>query len=341
MKLTPRENMKRLVAHSNPERIAWDFPSIEMTDIQKAHSRIMKNVPDNPYNKFGDYPELRALTGFHGELRRDIHGNIYGRFEGKTKGECVRGVITDWDRMDDYYLPEYSEENHDRLLSLNLFDCDKYVVTSGGSLFSELRDARLMENALMDTVIYPDEVKAFMDKISDFEVKIIKHCADCGIDAYFMGDDWGTQERTFISPESFRELFKPYYKKISDAAHNAGMSVIMHSCGYNYAFINDFIEMGIDVLQFDQPDVYPAETLADEFGSRVSFYSPVDIQKIMPTGDKNIIVNRTNEMLELFKTHCHGSWIAKEYTNYSDINLKPEWMKWFFDTVINNAEIKY
>ena len=195
-----------------------------------------------------------------------------------------------------------------------------------------------MPNALMDTVTDKEAVLDFMDRISDHEVEVIKSIAGCGIDGWFFGDDWGTQDRTFVSPATFRELFKPAYKKVTAAAHEAGMSTFFHSCGYNYEFMEDFIDAGIDVFQFDQPDAYPCEVLANEFAHRVVFFSPVDVQKVLPTGDREFIESRALEMCKLFKK-AGGGWIAKDYPSYGDIGVKTEWAEWARDVIVANSTI--
>ena len=333
--MTSKEIIRRLVTHDAPPRFGYDFHGL--SDFTHVGSRRYINVPANPYDAWGDYPELKALTGFSGEVRRDIYGNIYGRFNGKTKGECIRGAIEDWEDYV-YPLPEFDPNHREALLKHNLGEHEKYVLTSGSSLFSVLRDARLMSNALADTITDPDAVFAFVDMLADHEVAVIKSIAGCGIDGWFMGDDWGTQDRTFISPASFRELFKPAYKKVADAAHEAGMSVFLHSCGYIYAFMEDFIDAGIDVFQFDQPDAYPSEVLAAEFAGRVVFHSPVDIQKVLPTGDRAFIEGRSKEMCDLFRA-AGGGWIAKDYPTYHDIGVDVEWAKWARDVITADSAI--
>ena len=333
--MTSKEIIRRLVAHDAPPRFGYDFHGL--SDFAHVGSRRYINVPANPYDAWGDYPELKKLTGFNGEVRRDIYGNIYGRFNGKTKGECIRGAIEDWEDYN-YYVPEFDPNHREKLLEQNLASHEKYILTSGNSLFSVLRDARLMSNALADTITDPDAVFEFVDRLAEHEVAIIKSIAGCGIDGWFMGDDWGTQDRTFISPASFRELFKPAYKKVADAAHEAGMSVFLHSCGYIYAFMEDFIDAGIDVFQFDQPDAYPSEVLAKEFAPRVVFHSPVDIQKVLPTGDREFIETRTKTMCGLFR-EAVGGWIAKDYPTYHDIGVDVEWAKWARDVITENSKI--
>lgn len=333
--MTSKEIIKRLVAHDAPPRFGYDLSGL--SDFQWVSSRRLINLPDNPYDRWGDYPELRALTGFSGETRRDIYGNIYGRFNGKTKGECVRGAIEDWEDYS-FPLPDFDPTYRDELIKKDLGACERFVFAGGESLFSVLRDARLMSNALMDTVAEPEAVAAFIDRLAEHEAAVIKSIAGCGVDGWFFGDDWGTQMSTFISPDAFRRLFKPGYKKVCDAAHEAGMSVFFHSCGYNYAFMEDFIDAGMDVFQFDQPDAYPSEVLASEFAGRVSFHSPVDIQKVLPTGDREFIENRALEMCRMFR-EAGGGWIAKDYPSYGDIGVKDEWAGWARKVIIENSSI--
>ena len=335
MNYTSKEIIKRLLAHDNPIRFGYDFNGL--SDIQMTSSRVYVNLPKNPYSTWGNYPELSSLTGFYGETRRDVYGNIYGRFEGKTKGECIRGVIQDWDECK-YYIPDFDKNYREQLLSKNFAANDRFVMASGGALFSALRDARLMPNALADTITETEAVVDFLDRVAEHEIAIIKSVAGCGIDGWIIYDDWGTQDRTFISPASFQAIFKPAYKKVVDAVHEAGMSMFLHSCGYNYEFMEDFIDIGIDALNFDQPDAYPTEVLAREFADRVVFYSPVDIQKVLPTGNRELIESRTLEMCRLFR-EAGGGWIAKDYPSYEDIGIDPEWARLAQNIIMANSKL--
>ena len=332
--MTSKEIIRRLITHDAPPRIGYDFN--DLTDFRWVPSRRYIETED-PVDKWGEHAELKKLTGFSGEVRRDRYGNIYGRFNGKTKGECIRGAIEDWEDYH-YPIPQFDPQHREALLAQKLAEDEKFILTGGGSIFSALRDARLMSNALADTITDPEAVMAFVDMLADHEVAVIENIVGCGIDGWFITDDWGTQDRTFISPASFRELFKPAYKKVADAAHKAGMFVFLHSCGYIHPFIEDFIDAGIDVFQFDQPDAYPAEVLAEEFGKRVVFHSPVDIQKVLPTGDRVLIEKRAGKMCELFRK-AGGGWIAKDYPTYSDIGVEEEWARWAEDVITENSTL--
>ena len=80
------------------------------------------------------------------------------------------------------------------------------------------------------------------------------------------------------------------YTRLLGIAHDYGMKVLMHSCGQNWAIVPDLLDAGVDVFQFDQPALYDMPKLAALLRERkAALWSPVDIQKILPTGDRAII----------------------------------------------------
>ena len=63
--ITSKEIIQRIVAHDAPPRIGFDFG--DRSDLCFVGSRRHVNVPENPFDNWGQYSELEALTGFHGE----------------------------------------------------------------------------------------------------------------------------------------------------------------------------------------------------------------------------------------------------------------------------------
>ena len=324
--MTGRERVKAVINHGKADRIPVAFNSPHPSDV--AYARVSLKKPTgvkSEYFSFGQHEELLKMTGgFDGEVRIDNFGNIIGRLRGLTKGECVRGALEDWEQLGNYKLPEidvtfFGEKEAEKYKS-----SDKYIIgMSPYAVFSVLRDTRKITNALTDTVLEKDNVKEFLGMILKENLRLAEYLGKCGADALMMCDDWGTQDRTFISPESFRELFKPVYSAIAGKLHSLGMHFILHSCGYNYGFMDDFIGAGIDVLQFDQLGAYGYEKMAGEFAGRVTFWSPLDIQKTLPTGDRNLIESEALRMVDAFKGK--GSLILKDYPTYQDIGVKEEW----------------
>ena len=112
------------------------------------------------------------------------------------------------------------------------------------------------------------------------------------------------------------------------------MKVIQHSCGYNWAIIDDLAEAGINAFQFDQPTIYGDEKLAARLQKhKICLYSPVDIQKILPTGNKKLIQDEAKKMVKLFFGK-NGGLIAKNYPDIHGIGVKEEWDNWMYEVFL-------
>ena len=337
--MTGKEIIKRIINHDNPPRIGMSFSEPWPNDIQVVPGVCYRpeSLPQQ-FREWGRYPELVSqVPWFDGEVRLDDYGNIYGRLNQMTKGECVKGALDDWSKLADYRLPVPDEEYYTELKK-QLADCDKYVVAIlPVSAFSTIRDLRLIDNALMDTALEPENLKTFLDMITELDCGICQSMAGIGVDAVMLYDDWGTQDRTLIGLESFTEIFLPVYEKICQTAHDNGMHVILHSCGKNHLFVEPLCEAGINVFQFDQPNAYPAGWLAENFGQKAAFFMPVDIQQVMPTGDKAFIESSARELVEVFRSHG-SALIVKDYAPWSDICVEEEWAGWAKDVIVEMAK---
>jgi len=338
--MTSKEIVRRVIRHQDPPRIAWDFLDDAYKDTLGNGCIFLHNEHNARYTEFGNYEDLQKKANFHGEVMMDAYGNIYGRLNGKTKGECVLGALeTDWDLLEQYEFPKLDMKAVERGKAMNFRAHEKYILSFLPlGVFSTLRDLRKMDNALMDTAAEPEMVEAYMEKFTPFLLNIVHQSAEVGSDAVFFCDDWGMQFSPFISPDSFRRLFKPVYKAVADACHERDMDFILHSCGYVLPLMEDMLDAGIDCFQFDQIEAVGSSFWAEKYGRRAAFYSPVDIQKIMPTGNRELIEETALHMAEVFK-QAGGSLIAKDYSNWPDINVEREWADWAMNVIVANSKL--
>ncbi|GHU68872.1 hypothetical protein FACS1894184_11810 [Clostridia bacterium] len=339
--MTSREIIRRVIRHNNPPRLGWDFHDERYQDIKHVWLGRLIKPGTEQYANWGDYPNLRAKAPhFNGELSMDHYGNILGRLNGITKGECVRGVIQeDWSEFEGYEFPKLNYEQAEKVKAQDLKKQDKYVLTGLPGVFSALRDMRRMENALMDVVAEPEQIEAYYQRYLPRLLEAVTLAADVGADGVIIGDDWGMQTGPFISPAAFRDLFKPVYKAIADACHARDVDFIFHSCGRVLPLVDDMIDAGIDCFQFDQPETSGVTMWAEQYGKKTSFYCPVDIQKIMSTGDRELIEKSALHMANEF-TKNGGALIAKDYPTWFEIEVKDEWARWAMDVLVVNSAVR-
>jgi hypothetical protein len=83
-----------------------------------------------------------------------------------------------------------------------------------------------------------------------------------------------------------------------------------------------------------QPALYGLERLAAKLRElNLCLYSPVDIQRVLPTGNRKLIEREAHRMVELFQ----GGFIAKNYPDLQGISLEPEWEEWAYQVFLKYA----
>ena len=93
------------------------------------------------------------------------------------------------------------------------------------------------------------------------------------------GADFGAQDRPFISPKLYRDLFKPFHKRVNDWIHdNTSWKSFMHSDGAMWKLLPDVVEAGFDILnpvQTSAADMEPVR-LKETYGDRLTFWGAGD-----------------------------------------------------------------
>ena len=105
----------------------------------------------------------------------------------------------------------------------------------------------------MATTLYPDYVQGIFDlqlEIVLQNLELYRQAVGDKIVVIFVsGTDFGSQKGAFISPQSYRDLFKPYHKAINDWVHaHTSWKTFYHSCGSMVALYDDFIDAGVDIV---------------------------------------------------------------------------------------------
>jgi hypothetical protein len=303
------------INHENPPRPGLDFDRNRISDFLFTELK--------PHN----YHQKRWIEGDR-EYYDDEWGNIWHRMAiGSQKGEIFQPFIKDWSDLERLQAPDYSHPDCAREMK-DLFSqpSDKFkLAVLGGWIFDNARYIRDMGVYFLDMAANPFELNRLHEIISDVYEQKIHLAGNNGADGIFLGEDMGTQTGLLFSPKMFRYYFKTEYARLFSIAHDYGLKIFMHSCGKNWSILPDLLEIGVDAFQFDQPTVYNMPELSALLKMhKAALFSPIDIQKILPTGDRSIIERGAKEMFELFK----GGLIFKNYLDLSGIGVQEEWDDW-------------
>lgn len=167
---------------------------------------------------------------------------------------------------------------------------------------------RDVEEWYISTLTRQDYIHKVFEKQTDIAIENLKRIYDKAGELadilYVCGTDFGTQNSTFCSPDTFRELYMPYYKKITKWVHeNTRWKTFKHCCGAIEPFINMFIESGFDILnpvQCSAEGMEP-EKLKSRYGDNIVFWGGgVDTQKTLPFGKPEDVKNEVLKRCEIF-----------------------------------------
>ena len=268
------------------------------------------------------------------EYYDDIWGNLWSRMkDGCAAGEIIEPAIKEWSDLDSWQPPAFDIEQCAANYRENFEKHpDKFKLAGlSGWVFASSRYLRKMEIYLMDLALYPEEVKRLHKLVAGVFRLQIEAAGKAGADAVFFCEDMGTQNGLLMSPAMWQNNFGELYKELFDFAHSFGMKVLMHSCGKNDEILEPLLKAGVNCFQFDQPDVYDykwLKALLDKYSA--ALWSPIDIQKVLPTGDKELIRAAADRMFETFK----GGIIFKQYGDLPGIGVKEEWNKWGYERIL-------
>jgi len=326
--VTSREVIQRVLAFDRPPRIGLTYSPY------RGRARITDT------SSLGPSPD----PGFEAKSWRDDRGGycwndewgcVWRRIEGKTKGgEVIDPAIKSWDDLATYQPPSLDDPSRYEQAAQDAKKNSSRYRLGGlpGCSFNTARYLRGFEQYLLDCAGEPDRVRKVNEMVLSVGLRQVDMYADIGADGVFFCEDWGTQERLLVSPAAWRKLFKPDFERLISHAHRRGLTVWMHSCGYVRDIIPDLVDLGIDVLQFDQPELHTLDLLAG-FSGRVTYWCPIDIQKTLQTGDRATIRAKAREMVEKLGGKG-GGFIAKDYSDNKSIGVDALWQHWGYQAFL-------
>ena len=224
------------------------------------------------------------------------------------------------DFKDDFAIATDEEARHWEKKSIDLYENTEYGIVGmlgGGALGDAAvipgpavrhpKGIRRVDDWLLAHVMYPDYIKAVFRYQTDIMLKnleIYKQAVGDRIQVIWIsGTDFGNQRSGMISLQTFRELYKPYYKEINDWVHkNTSWKTFYHTCGAVYDFLDDFADMGLDCLNPLQLSAngMDAATIKANYGDKFTFWGGgVDTQHTLPFGTPEEVRRQVRERIDI------------------------------------------
>jgi uroporphyrinogen decarboxylase len=268
-------------------------------------------VPIYFFNQDQDHSDLVAF-----EVQRHFTGPGKDKSEwgftwhrmDETMGQPLTNLIGEPAQLVDLVVPNPTDS--ERFSGIQVFTkqySDRFRLASLAlSGFTTMSFLRGFNNIMIDLVENPEFVEALADIVFGFEEQLIERLPNYGFDAVGFFDDWGTQNGMIISPAAWRRFFKPRYVRQFELVHRLGMRVYFHCCGYYPQIIPDFIEIGVDMMNISQPNLYDISELGEKYSGKVCFVCPVSYQTTSISGTRAEIFQTVQQLIDNFGNHRGG-----------------------------------
>ena len=300
--MTNRERIIRSVNFKEtdylPHHISFTSQSYEK--VAAAFGRDYDTKINNHMTRF----KLRKPKESVGKgLVRDEFGVVFN-LNGPDKdiGYINDFQIKTWDDLDRYTFPAVDRDFlHSRARDLmDTPDTNFRGFEMSFSLFERLWSLMGMEDALSCMIEDPHLVHAILIKACRRNLEVLDTVLAYDFDYVLFGDDWGQQHGLIMGPPHWREFIRPYVGQLYAKVRQAGKIVIQHSCGDNRTIMDDLYELGLNVYQTYQPEIYGLDYAHSLYG-KIAIWGGISTQRDLASKTPEQLRSVIRETLDTFR----------------------------------------
>ncbi len=315
IKMRPYQRLKELLGIQAPDKYVYDWPELgtalpDEATMQRLHSDVrgvLDRLPKAVFERNLNRPEHADCIDDWGTGQKEIEPGIwYPGIHPMADASTIEDIenYPNWPDMDDPYRVSHVAEETRKLAEENQYA----IMGTPWLLFPFERAFALqgMDKFLLNMAMNPDFSIALLRKNLELCKTLMGHFLDAAgdnLDIIKIGDDLGTQEKLMISPRMYRKILKPIHAElISFIKERSNAKVFFHTDGDVFDLIDDFIEMGIDILnpiQTSAGKMSNLEALKEKTYGKMALCGAVDTQHILPHGTPEEVEAEVKRVVEI------------------------------------------
>lgn len=300
IKMRPYQDIKRLAGIDAPDEYIYDWPELGTAAVDEATMlRLRSDVrgvldlePGHVRERNRARPSHTPCVDSWGSGQIEIEEGVW------YPGLHPLAEATTIDEIENYpHWPDMDDPSrvaHVRAQARRLHEDGRYALMGTPWLLFPFERAHAMQGLdkfLLNMSLHPDFAEALLHKITALCKTLMGHFLDeCGdfIDIIKIGDDLGTQAGLLISPRMYRRLLKPRHAElIAFIKERTNAKVFFHTDGDVFDLIDDFIEIGVDILNPIQTSAGKMANLTElkrRYDRKIAFCGGIDTQHLLPHG---------------------------------------------------------
>lgn len=333
IKMIPYRGVKQAAGIEAPDEYIYDWPELGTARVDEAtmlrlHSDVrgvLDRFPQEIYEKNQKRAPHTPCMDDWGTGQVEIEAGVwYPGVHPLAEATTIDAIENyPWPDMDDPYRVAHVKEQAKKLAEEN-----QYAIMGTPWLLFPFERAFAMQGMdkfLLNMAMYPDFAKALLRKITDLCKTLMAHFLDAAgenLDIIKIGDDLGTQEKLMISPRMYRQILKPFHAEfIEFLKGRTKAKVFFHTDGDVFDLIDDFVEMGVDILnpvQTSAGKMADLKGLKERYGKNIVFCGAIDTQHILPSGTPEEVRQEVKRVINVLGAEG-GYMVASVHTIMNEV----------------------
>ncbi|MCP4416958.1 MAG: hypothetical protein GY805_10070 [Chloroflexi bacterium] len=314
IKMETYRRLKRLLGIEAEDRYLYDWVELgtavpDEATLQRLHSDVRPILDAHPKANFETNLSRPPGTPFIdswgiGQVEL-TPGDWFPAIHPLMEAETVADIEAySWPDMDDPTRVAHVKAEAARLAADN-----QYAIMATPWLLFPLERAfsmQRMDNFMLNLGLNPDFAIQLLDKITGLCKTLMGHfLRELGdnVDIIKIGDDLGTQESLLISPKMYRQFVKPFHADyISFIKERTKAKVFFHTDGDVFPLLDDFVEIGVDILNPIQTSAGKMANLGElkkRFGKKLVFCGGIDTHRVLPFGTPEEVRQEVRRVIEM------------------------------------------
>ena len=300
--MNKRQRVEAALNHKTPDKVPYN---VELTtEAMNRFTDYSGITSDKYFDLVGNHIEKCGYNG-GSYIKPGYFKDEFGVLWNRSGPDKDIGVVAEYllreAELKGYNFPSpdlYEVSKKTKAMTENGKDTFK-LGKIGMTFFERAWSLRGMENLMCD--FYENEAftESLFKNILEYNLQIVNDALKFPIDGFYFGDDYGMQTGLMFSPDIFRKYLKPCLRALFEPIKAKGKKVMLHSCGNIERILPDLIEIGLDVYQTVQPEIYDLKKLKREFGKDLSFWGGISTQRDLPHLSTNEIQALTKETIQI------------------------------------------
>jgi uroporphyrinogen decarboxylase len=334
IKMKPYRGIKKIAGIQAPDDYIYDWPELGTAEIDEQTMRRLHSDVRGVLDLEPEKVRKRNRERIPGSNFIDSWGS--GQMQ-IVPGEWFPGIhpLPEARTVEDLELyqgwPDMNDPSrvaHLRETARQLADENEFAIVATPWLmfpFERAHAMQGMESFLLNMASNRDFAQAMLEKIAFYCKQLMGHFLEelgDNVDIIKIGDDLGTQNNLMISPKMYRDLLKPVHTDFIDFIKARTRAKIMfHSCGDVAPLIEDFIDIGVDILnpiQTSTGSIADLPSLKERFGKNMVFCGGIDSHRILPFGSTGEVRDEVRRVMQILGPGG-GCMIGPVHTVMNDV----------------------